>query len=216
MKTIVSSLEALPYFTITAVKQLSGENSTPENLRNTLSRWMRTGKIIQLKRGVYMSRRFFETHHSEPDFRPMISAIILPQSYLSLDFVLQAEGILTDVTYPVSAITPKQTRTIENSLGVFSYRNIKRELYSGFNLSEILGISIARASRSKALFDFLYFKPLPLERRSKNYRLTESLRLNVDDFSGSEIEEFHSYVEKGESRKMEWIFNHLRKTIWQT
>ena len=207
----LSSLESFPYFTIEAVKQLLGDESVAAGtIRTALYRWMKAGQIIQLKKGVYMTRRFFELHGAHIDFLPMISAILIPQSYLSLEFILQRNDVLTEMTYPVTAVTLKQTRVFENKLGTFSYRNIKAELYQGYSFSEYMGIPIARATLAKALFDFLYLRP---GRGSSD--LAEDLRLNLEDFSENDKDEFAGFVEISNSRKMNHILKNLRKTVWR-
>ncbi len=214
--TILSSLDSLPYFTIEAVKQLLGdEYAAVGTIQTALYRWMKAGQIIQLKKGVYMTRRFFERHRAEPDFAPMVSAVLIPQSYLSLEFILQHNGILTEMTYPVTAVTLKQTRVFENKLGAFTYRHIRADLYMGFAFSEYLGVPIARATAAKALFDFLYFRPLKRGRLLAGYDLAEDLRLNLEDFSKNERDEFTTIVEISNSQKMDQILKNLRKTVWR-
>jgi len=217
MKTsILSALNSLPYFTIEAVKQLlGGETTAIGSIRTALYRWMIAGQIIQLKNGVYMTRRFYENHRADADFAPMVSAILIPQSYLSLEYVLQQNAILTDITYPVSAITIKQTRVFENQLGTFSYRHIKEELYRGFTITETMGIPIARATVAKALFDSLYLRPWKNRGRLANYNLAEDLRLNLEEFSENDRVEFAVFVEMSKSRKMDQILKNLRKTVWR-
>lgn len=217
MKSIIlSSFDSLPYFTMEAVKQLLGvESVAAGTIQTALYRWMKAGQIIQLKKGVYMTRRFFEQHRANVDFAPMVSAILIPQSYLSLEYILQRNGILTEMTYPVTAVTLKQTRVFENTLGTFAYRNIKADLYRGFLFSEYMGIPIAQATVAKALFDFLYFRPWKSSRRLAGYDLAEDLRLNLDDFSENDQVEFESFVEISKSKKMEQILKALRKTVWQ-
>lgn len=207
----LSSLESFPYFTIEAVKQLLGDESVAAGtIQTALYRWMKAGQIIQLKRGVYMTRRFFELHRAGADFAPMVSAILIPQSYLSLEYILQRNGILTEMTYTVTAVTLKQTRVFENKLGTFTYRNIKADLYQGFTISEYQGIPIAQATLVKALFDFLYLRAW-----RGGDDLAEDLRLNLDDFTGKDRAEFAAFVEISESRKMDRILNNLRKTVWR-
>lgn len=217
MKTsILSALNSLPYFTIEAVKQLlGGETTAIGSIRTALYRWMIAGQIIQLKNGVYMTRRFYENHRADADFAPMVSAILIPQSYLSLEYVLQLNAILTDITYPVSAITIKQTRVFENQLGTFSYRHIKEELYQGFTITETMGIPIARATVAKALFDSLYLRHWKNRGRLANYNLAEDLRLNLEEFSENDRVEFAAFVEMSKSRKMDQILKNLRKTVWR-
>jgi len=67
--TIFSSLDPIPYFTIEAVKQLLGDESAASGtIQTALYRWMKAGQIIQLKKGVYMTRRFYENHRADADF----------------------------------------------------------------------------------------------------------------------------------------------------
>jgi len=212
----LSSLDSFPYFTIEAVKQLLGDESVAAGtIQTALYRWMKAGQIIQLKKGVYMTRRFFEQHRADVDFAPMVSAILIPQSYLSLEYILQRSAILTEMTYPVTAVTLKQTRVFENKLGTFTYRNIKAELYKGFTFTEYLGIPIARATVSKALFDFLYLRPWKGSKRLAGYDLAEDMRLNLEDFSENDQVEFSTFVEISKSKKMDQILKNLRKTVWR-
>jgi hypothetical protein len=116
MKTkILSFLDSQPYFTIEGAKQLLGDESTASGtIQTALYRWMKSGTVIQLKKGVYMTRRFYELHRADADFSLAVSAILIPQSYVSLEFILQRNALLTEVTYPISAITLKNTKVIEN------------------------------------------------------------------------------------------------------
>jgi hypothetical protein len=212
--SILSPLDPLPYFTIEGVKQLFGDTS-PATVRTALYRWMKSGQVIQLKKGIYITRRFYELHHTDADFSPAISAIIQPLSYLSLEFILQRQGILTEITYPISAITLKQTLVVENNLGSFSYRHIKSDLYHGFTMDEYLGIRFAQASVAKALFDYLYLRRAGSSLPSPAYNLAEDLRLNLDLIPPAGRAEFTGYVNASRIPKMESILDNLWRTIWR-
>jgi predicted transcriptional regulator of viral defense system len=210
-------LERIPYFTITGFKQvLNANESDIQRVREMLSRWVKMGHIIRLKKGVYMTRRFYELHQSHASFRPMVSSIILPQSYVSLEYILQRDGVLTEITYPTTAVTPKNTRTIENVLGTFAYRHIKLSLYTGFNQEVFFGIYFNQASVAKALFDYFYLRPLPRGLRKHKINLAEELRLNLDELPTEVRNEFEIYIDLSDSPKMKFIHENLRRTIWQT
>jgi predicted transcriptional regulator of viral defense system len=219
--TIISAFERLPYFTIEGFRQIAGDDAVGDaHVRTALYRWVKAGHLIALKKGVYMHRRFYEQHREDTAFAPVVSAILLPQSYISLEFVLQQNGILTEITYPVTAITIKNTRTIINSLGTFVYRHIRPDLYFGFQIKEAYGASYAQASTAKALFDYLYLRPLPADLEPQRYNLAEELRLNLDEFSQEERDEFAGYVLKSETirkggRKMCRILNNLEVHVWR-
>jgi hypothetical protein len=208
----LSSLDSLPYFTLEAVKQLIGDESTAAGTIQTLVyRWMKAGWVIPLKKGIYMPRRFYELHRADADFSPAISSILIPQSYVSLEFILQRNGILTDVTYPISAVTFKNTRLIENKLGSFTYHHIKEKLYYGFSVESYSGISFAQATLAKALFDYLYLRPWI----EKSESIASELRLNLDEFSIKDQVEFSDYVGDSKSRKMDRILKNLERTLWR-
>ncbi|MBV6397115.1 MAG: hypothetical protein HFACDABA_02720 [Anaerolineales bacterium] len=212
--TLLQPFERIPYFTMEGFKQ-AADISKAEQARLLLHRWVKAGHLIQLKNGVYMTRRFFEQRRNDAVFSAAVSAIILPQSYLSLEYVLQKHNILTEVTYPVTALTTKNTRRIVNSLGTFWYRNLRADLYQGFTISDYFGVQFAEATLAKALFDFLYLRPLSRALRLPNFDLADELRLNLDDVAGAAISEFYSHVERSGSRKMERIADNFRRNVWQ-
>lgn len=215
MKTdLLRPFENIPYFTLESFKQATGMES-PHQVRVLLHRWGRAGHILSLKKGVYMTRHFYEQHRADYLFSGAVSAILLPQSYLSLEYILQGHNLLTEVTYPITCITTKNTRRIVNSIGTFWYRHIRDDLYRGFTITEYFGIRIARASLAKALFDYLHLRPLPVAYRHTKIDLAEELRLNLDELSLKDREEFSHFVEESQSRKMMDILNNFWSNEWQ-
>jgi predicted transcriptional regulator of viral defense system len=218
--TILSAFEHLPYFTIEGFRQIAGDHIIDDaHTCTALYRWVKAGHLIALKKGLYMHRRFYEQYRQDTAFSPMVSAILLPQSYVSLEYVLQQHGILTEITYPLTAITIKNTHTIVNSLGTFVYRHIQLDLYQGFQITEAHGVPFAQASVAKALFDYLYLRPLPANLVPQRYNLTEELRLNLDEFTREEQEEFTSYILTNEKvkmgrTKMRRILENLEYHVW--
>jgi hypothetical protein len=84
---LLTPFESLPYFTIEGFRQAAGMDD-PAQARLLLHRWSAAGHILPLKKGVYMTRRFYERHRADPAFTAAVSAILLPQSYVSLEFIL--------------------------------------------------------------------------------------------------------------------------------
>ena len=162
-----------------------------------------------------MTRRFYEQHRQDGVFSAAVSAILLPQSYVSLEYILQEYNVLTEVTYPVTCVTTKNTRTVTNKLGTFWYRSIRPDLYSGFIIAEYLGIRYARATLAKALFDYLYLHPIPAPYRAAKFDLADELRLNLDEIDAPAQAEFAAFVESSSSRKMHEILANLRSKSWR-
>ena len=213
---LLKPLEKIPYFTISGFKQvLNAKEEDNQRVRETLWRWVKKGHVIRLKKGVYMTRQFYELHQSDVSFRPAVSTILLPQSYVSLEYVLQRAGVLTDLTYPITAVTQKNTKRINNVLGTFIYRHIKPMFYNGFNQGSLYGMVFNQATVAKALFDYFYLRPIPRHLRTKKTILTEELRLNLGEITLEGRDEFKKYIEMSESPKMMFVYKNLRKTIWQ-
>ena len=211
---LLQPFENMPYFTIEGFRQVTGMQN-PEQVRMLLYRWANSGHIVPIRKGIYMHRRFFDLHGGDASLPAAISAILLPLSYLSCEFVLQRHALLTDVTYPITSITTKNTRRITNRIGTFWYRHIKTDLYHGFTLSEYFGIRIAEARLPKALFDYLYMRVIPAAFRSQGFNLAEELRLDLAELTSADREEFVWYVEESGSLKMRQIHNNFRSNIWQ-
>jgi len=215
MKTnILSHFDHQPFFTIEGFRQVSGTEN-PQQVRNLLYRWAKARHLIQLKKGIYMTNAFFTNHSQDYSFLRMVSAILEPLSYVSLETILQEHNILTEITYPITSITTKNTKRINNSLGTFSYRHIREELYTGFQIEEYYGIQIVQASLAKALFDLLYLRPIPEKYRTLQFNLGEELRLKLDELNPDGIEEFSGYVEASNSPKMKAIEKNFRRHLWQ-
>ena len=162
-----------------------------------------------------MTRRFYELHQNQASFRSAVSAIIFPQSYVSLEYILQRAGVMTEVTFPLTAVTPKNTSKIENSLGTFVFRHIKLPLYTGFHQETFFGVIFNQASVAKALFDYFYLRPLPRRLRTHKINLAEDLRLNLDELSSEVRDEFTDFTELSGSTKMMFVHENLCRTIWR-
>jgi hypothetical protein len=215
--TILDVFNAMPYFTIEGAKQVFSESGLSiDTVHISLFRWIKAGKLIQLKKGVYMPRLFFELYHDEPHFLAAVSAILKPQSYISLETVLQQHNILTEITYPVTSVTTKNTATVENGLGTFTFRHLKPSLYRGYFVVDFHGIPIVEAYLPKALFDSLYLRPGSGVFPSTDYDLAGELRLNLDEFSPEDRNAFTEYVHSGHSKKMETILKNFQRTVWRT
>jgi len=213
-KDMLRVFEAMPYFTIEGFKQAAGIES-PQTARVLLHRWAQAGHILAIKKGVYMSSRFHDQHRQDAEFSAAVSAILLPNSYISLEYILQQHNLLTETTYPVTCITPRNTRTITNPLGTFWYRHIRPDWYRGFTLTEYFGIRYATANLAKALFDYLYLRPIPAAFNSLRFDLAEELRLNLDEVDAESRDVFAGWVETSDSPKMRAILTNFRSHVWQ-
>ncbi|MBD3278475.1 MAG: hypothetical protein GF388_09260 [Candidatus Aegiribacteria sp.] len=135
---------------------LAGD-TTAEKARVQLSRWVREGKVISLRRGCYA----LAEPYAESLPHPFIAANAMEMgSYVSCQTALAWYGLVPETIGAVTSITPGRPSVIRNELGTFIYRFIKRELQRGFKYEELPGGHAARvASPEKALLDLIYLEP---------------------------------------------------------
>ena len=217
-KSILDVFEDTPYFTLQAIQQLSTEDDlVPGSVQTALYRWMRNGAVIQLRKGIYMTKAAYESHSGEPEFEAAASAIIVPKSYLSMESVFKLEGISNGNPKKITCITKGNTRSIKNTIGTFTYRHVKPEIFNHYGIREYHGILISVASLPKALFDFFYFYRFPAHSLAGvEKEIEKSNAVDLHSFSLSDQELFTMLVDESGSRKMRLINNALRRCIWLT
>jgi hypothetical protein len=197
-------LEVLPFFNKFQARLLIGK--TGRNLDAKLAHLKRIGYLVPLKKNLYVSDPFFQKanpiHYGE-----FLAGILRSPSYLSLEYILAKEKVISQEVGNFTSITLKSSRSYENASGTYFYRNLKPSLFTGYFECRWDGKIIRRATRAKALFDWLYLQKLP-HLKSK---LPRSLRINWDRITPDDIDEFAKFVKLSKSRKMSRIFTIIQK-----
>lgn len=196
-KKKLKELVPLSYFDKNTLSQLM--DLSDNCLYANIKRWLKSGDIIQLKRGMYVTREYYLIVPNKSAYADFIANKLREPSYLSMEYVLQQFGMLTEAVYSFTSITLKSNRTYSNNLGTFVYRNLNSRLFLGYEIREDDGFSIKVATKSKALFDYLYLKTRRIHAFDKDYLL--SLRLNVDEFSKDDMDEFEHYCKLAGPKK---------------
>lgn len=178
-------------------------------LYENINRWLKKGILIQLKKGMYVTNQYYLSAKDKGLYREFLANKLREPSYLSLEYVLQKYGVLTEAIYSYTSVTLKSKRIYHNKLGNFIYHNIKEDLFTGYTINSRDGIEIKEASVAKALFDYLYYKL----RHANNIsvELLMSLRLNLDLFSYKDFKELALYSERCGWKKFKSLTKLLKK-----
>jgi predicted transcriptional regulator of viral defense system len=180
-KTLFTNFVSTPYFTKQDLLVLGDKFSIPETSINTLiQRSIKSREIISLKRGLYVTKDFFLKNQNNLEYKFFIANILIKSSYISRESAMQYYGLLSEATLNYfTSTTIKLTRKFRNSLGIFEYRNIKDESFSGYKDVKFLidgnEYSYLIAEPYKAIFDYLYY------RTSKRIIPTDRLMLVLDE-----------------------------------
>jgi predicted transcriptional regulator of viral defense system len=204
-KTIIKLAGKLPVFTFNDF--LSTEESK-SYLWMVLHRYEKSGKLLRLKKGIYTTTAYVERMKNRGEievFTDFIANFLYSPSYLSLETILYRYNILTEIPVNLTSVSKSKTAVFTNKLGNFIYHKVKPSLFCGFDLSEESSFSVMRATKAKALFDFLYLRKNVLPSREA----VKELRLNARNLNRSDINELKKYVALEGTKKLKEILNYL-------
>ena len=168
------------------------------------------GQLIRLKRGLYVVS-------SEVSGKPVNACLcanhIYGPSYVSQQWALRWYGLIPERVYTMTSVTTKRTRMFENSLGRFTYEQVKSEYFAiGVNGVEEDGITFMMASREKALCDLiLHDTYLPQQSVKGLWQyLEEDIRFDVDELATFDVSIIEACAKSG---RKENILNNLIKIL---
>ena len=129
----------------------------PSEVRRQLSRWVASGRLIQLRRGLYALAPPFA--RASPNVLAIASRIRKP-SYVSLQSALSYHGAIPESAPVVTCVTTGRPGRVETRLGDFLYRHLHPSLFWGYREVELgAGESAYVALPEKALLDLFYLTP---------------------------------------------------------
>lgn len=205
IKEIFSLVKSLPYFSF---DNLAGIEKNRVYLKILFHRYKKAGKLIGLKKGIYAAREYIDKIEKSGMFdfyQEFIANILYKPSYLSLDYVLYEHNILTEIPVNVTSVSKNKTKRFSNEFGNFLYHKIKSDLFTGFTIAKKGDFAILKATKAKALFDFLYLRRnLIMDRKA-----FLELRLNLKNLSKKDLSELEKHIKTEGSKKMMNILNYF-------
>jgi len=185
---LFTGIEILPYFSRNQINaNVKKFNISEANYNYHISRALRNKSIVRVKRDMYVTRESFMANRTKTAFLFYLSNIALKPSYISLETALDYYGMFAEgIGENITAITTKTPRVFNSQVSRFSYRKIKAELFSDFQILNIDGFEFAIAKKYKAVFDYLYYQT---DQFTKNLypELIEDLRIDTSLLTKREL-----------------------------
>ena len=181
-------------------------SSPSEKIRNL----EKDGQLVRLKRGLYVVSD--EVSQKPINVRLCANHIYGP-SYVSLQWTLRWYGLIPERVFSMTSITTKRTRMFENSLGRFTYYQVKPDYFSiGIRSVEENGVYCLMASPEKALCDFiLHDRYVPSQSVKTLWQyLEEDIRFDVDELGTFDVSIIEACAQAGRKKQ---ILNNLIKII---
>jgi predicted transcriptional regulator of viral defense system len=143
-----------PSFELALLVQAFG--GSREGIRVQLSRWMKQGRVIGLRRGHYA---LAERYRRVPVTGGAMAGTLYRPSYLSGLWALGFHDLIPERVVRFTSVSPRPPQTFENPFGVFEYRNIKQQCFFGYQRVAQGGGWIFVAEPEKALLDHWHLTP---------------------------------------------------------
>ena len=135
-----------------------------------LSRWVKTGKLIQLKKGLYTLAEPYRKVTPHPF---LLANAMKKASYISLQSALSFYGMIPEHVSIVTSVTTQRPEHVETPLGQFTFRSVKKGWFHSFRQIDLgSGQRAFIATPEKALLDLTYLTPY-----ADNYDFLTELRL---------------------------------------
>lgn len=159
-----------------------------KDVRRQLSRWMKAGKIYQLRRGLYSLASLYQKTVPHPF---LVANRMVRGSYVSLQSALAYHGMIPEHVPVTTSVTTGRPNRWETPLGVFAYHHIQPRLFAGHRLFDMGdGQRAFIAAPEKALLDLVYLTP---QADSPTY-LNELRLQNLERLDGMFLEEMRSLL----------------------
>ncbi len=183
---------------------LSGDIN-PKEISRQLSRWTKTGKIHQLRRGLYLLAQPYRKKDPHPFY---VANRIVRSSYVSLQSALSYYGMIPEFFSVVTSVTTGRPYSKETVLGRFEYRHIKMAFFNSYKMMNIgLDQEVFIGSPEKSLFDLLY-----LVSGSQTMAYLRELRLHFPE--SFNMTEFLNLADRSKSIKMVQI-GHMIQELYK-
>ena len=168
----------------------------PDFNRNNFSRWVKKGLLIRLRQGYYT----FPEYKNKVDIAYYLANRIYQPSYISLHTALSFYGIIPESVVQITSITTLKTAMFINEFGQYSYKNIKKSLFFGYDIKAMPdGRALQFAYAEKSILDLLYLYPF--------YNTEQELReLRFDeDFLHNDlnVNRLNEYISNFKSKALE-------------
>lgn len=128
----------------------------PVDVASQLSRWVSSGRLVRLRRGLYLLGAPYAKRRPEP-FE--VANMLVAPSYVSGESALSFHGHIPESVFTVSSVTTRRQGSFSTSLGEFQYQHVSPTMFWGYTrVTFSSGASAFVAFPEKALLDLVYLR----------------------------------------------------------
>lgn len=127
------------------------------HIRRQLGRWVKAGKVYQLRRGLYALAPPYQKVKPHPF---LVANQLVRPSYVSLLSALGYYSLIPEYVPVITSVTTDRPKGFETPLGRYKFQRVKKERFTSFGLADFgNGQEAFLATPEKALLDLVYLQP---------------------------------------------------------
>jgi predicted transcriptional regulator of viral defense system len=161
-------------------------SSDPASVQVQISRWHKAGKIIQLKKGIYL---LAEPYRKIEVYEPYLAAVLKRPSYISLEKALEYHNVIPEAVSVYTSVTTKRGARFESEAGIFDYKHIQESLFWGYASHTVNQQTSFIAVPEKALLDFFYLKKVKIS-------LDYLIEMRLQNLASIDIKKLEAYARR--------------------
>ena len=164
------------------------------HIRRQLGRWVKAGKVYQLRRGLYALAPPYQQIKPHPF---LVANQLVRPSYVSLQSALGYYGLIPEYVPVTTSVTSDRPQEVSTPLGKFQFKRVRKDRFFAFNLEDLGERQTAYvAEPEKALLDLVYL-------RSGGEDLSYLRSLRLQNLEGIDPDRLREIAQKFESPKIE-------------
>lgn len=165
----------------------------PVHVRRQLGRWVKAGKVYQLRRGLYTLAPPYQQTKPHPF---LVANQLVRPSYVSLQSALAFYGLIPEYVPVTTSVTSDRPQKLSTPLGSYQFQRIRKDRFFAFNLEDLGdGQRAYLAEPEKALLDLVYLRP-----GGEELSYLQSLRLQ--NLEGIDLDRLREIAQKFDSPKI--------------
>ncbi len=182
---------------------MSGDRSRL-NIRLQLSRWTKSGRVVQLRRGLYLLAKPYRKLSPHPF---MLANCMKRPSYISLQTALSFYGMIPENVPTLTSVTAGRPEKLLTEEGSFIFKHVKKSFFNSYSMIEVGDRQSAFiATPEKSLLDLVY-----LTTGGETFAFLRELRLQNTE--RLDLDRLREMAEKSGSSKLKLAVERIIKVI---
>ncbi|MBI2259441.1 MAG: hypothetical protein HYU67_11170 [Flavobacteriia bacterium] len=131
------------------------EKEFPKFDKKNLVYWQKKNYIKKIRNNYY----YFSKNELSDEFLFFVANKIYHPSYISLESSLSYYSVIPESVFTSTSVSTLKTNHFSTLIGIFSYNNIKENLFFGYTLIQYKNHFFKLANLEKTVLDYLYLHP---------------------------------------------------------